>query len=55
MFARLSSVEGEWHELETKREKEKQRKRKKTEIANGQDHSSSTAGPISAVVKPTQA
>jgi len=29
----LSTVEGEWHELETKREKEKSRKRRKTETA----------------------
>jgi len=29
----LSTVEGEWHELETKREREKTRKRRKTEGA----------------------
>ncbi|KAG8957454.1 kinase subunit of RNA polymerase II carboxy-terminal domain kinase I [Tulasnella sp. 419] len=32
----LSSLEGEWHELETKREKEKSRKRRKTEMIQAQ-------------------
>ena len=50
---RLAAVDGEWHELETKREKEKVRKRRKNEgstAANGQEPSSSIAN--GAAVKP---
>ncbi|KAG8885446.1 kinase subunit of RNA polymerase II carboxy-terminal domain kinase I [Tulasnella sp. 331] len=45
----LSTVEGEWHELETKREREKTRKKKKTDglpvNGNGIDHQAGSSGP----------